>query len=85
MEFFTEKKQKHTNIIDDVGLKKGELVKIYRPPTYRGPSLNVFNYKGYNCEVVENQKYNSDEIYVRILCKNTFIVIKINKHFLSRI
>lgn len=83
MEFFTENPQKHT--IDEIGLKKGEIVKIYRPLSYQGPVLSVFNYKGYTCEVVETQKYNSDEIYVRILCKNNLPVIKVNKHFLKRI
>lgn len=82
MEFFAEKKQ--NNKIDEVGLKRGEFVKIYRPLSYKGPTLDVFHYKGYTCEVIENQKYNSDEIHVRILCKNNLPVIKINKHFLTR-
>lgn len=81
MEFFNE--TKHT--VDEVGLKRGEFVKIYRPLTYKGPVLSVFNYKGYTCEVMKTQKYNSDEIYVRILSTSNLIVLKINKHFLIRI
>jgi hypothetical protein len=85
MEFFIEKKNKDSNIIQEVGFKKGEIVQIYRPKNYTGPTLNIFHYKGYKVEILENQRYNTDEIKVYILGQNVSRYLKIDKSFLKRI
>ena len=84
MEYFV-KKNKKTDIQEEIGFKKGEMVKIYRPSSYEGPSLNIFNYKGYICEIYKNQRYNNDTLFVRVLSINSFCIIKVHKNFLVRV
>ena len=85
MEFFVEKKTNDNFISEEVGFKKGEVVQIYRPQTYKGPNLSIFHYKGYKVEVLENQKYNKDDIKVIILATNSIRHLKVHKNFLRRI
>ncbi len=85
MEFFVEKKNNDNNIRQEIGFKKGEIAQIYRPQHYNGPTLNIFHYKGYKVEIMENQRYDTDEIKVHILGQNVSKFLKINKYFLRRI
>jgi hypothetical protein len=84
MEFFVEKKTNDNFVLEEVGFKKGEVVQIYRPQNYQGPNLSIFHYKGYKVEVLENQKYNKDEIKVIILATNAIRHLKVHKNFLRR-
>ncbi len=83
MEFFSHKKEFDQKT--QIGFKKGELVRIYRPTEYKGPSLTIFHYKGYVAEIAENENYLSNDIYIKITGKNSISTIKVNKYFLKRI
>lgn len=88
MEFFKkiEKKSENYEINNShLGFKKGEKVKIFRPKDYNGPEQNIFYYKGYVCEIYQNDKYNDEYIFVKIMSKSNIQLLKINKYFLKRI